>query len=66
MKMFNTTTHRKMTKTKKQKREGESSDLETSVICIIWVSRLKGCSEKVIIVICKDDLLRHDNSATAV
>lgn len=69
MKKFNTTTHftqRKMTKKNQPKKEGESSDLETSVVCIIWVSRLDGCSEILIIVICKDDLLGHDNSATVV
>lgn len=54
----------------KRKRRRIYSDLEecqkTSVVCIMWVSRLERCGETVIIVICRDDLLGHDNSATVV
>lgn len=39
---------------------------KTSLVCIMWVSRLERCGETVIIVICQDDLLGHDNSATPV
>lgn len=39
---------------------------KTSVVCIMWVSRVERCGETVIIVICWDDLLGHDNSATVV
>lgn len=39
---------------------------KTSVVCIMWMSRLPLCAEMMIIVICAGDLLGHDNSATAV
>lgn len=60
--------HRKVIKTMQEKKDREYDDFEkcqkTSVVCMMSVSRLERRGETAIIVICQDDLLGRDNSAT--